>query len=293
VAYFDTTPDNIGNQPGFRGGENIDVDVSTTNDPLSGGRKISNTAPTESLQYTLNVLEEGLYDIDARVASPDPGASFRIEIDSGLFLPPVTIPDTNGLDNMVTIAAAANVFLQQGPHLLRLIMVSDTTAADNFAGSYNFLRVRPASTGTFVLTPHDSTVRAGSRTQLSLEWTVPVGGWRVLREVDLRLRDDRGRQIWLRFDEATNSVRMYNSVTGAFGKAQTIGSNRILNGPLAKLYLSTSEVLANGPDSPTVVLKFDVKFKGSSRGAWAIETAATDDAGHIDPFKTAGNLTVD
>jgi hypothetical protein len=45
VSYFDTTPDNSGNQPGFRDGENIDVDVSTTNDPLSGGRRISNTAP--------------------------------------------------------------------------------------------------------------------------------------------------------------------------------------------------------------------------------------------------------
>ncbi len=292
ISYSDTTVANTGNQPGFRSGENIRVDVSTTTDPLSAGRRVTDTAPGEFLEYSIQVATSGLYDIDARVSSPDLGATFRIDIDQRTLLPITEIPDSNGVDNMVTIVAGSNVFLNAGPHILRLNIETDTAATGDFAGSFNFFTVRPASTGTFDLTPSDSVVRAGERTQLSLSWTVPVGGWRVLNQVDLRLRTESGDLIWLRFDEATNTIARYNSATGKFGPAKAVGSNKVLRGPLANLYLSTTTVAAAGPDSPTVVLTFDLRFKANARGHYTIEAAASDDLGHNDPFQFAGAIAV-
>jgi hypothetical protein len=292
VAYSDSTVANTGNQPGFRGAENIAVDVSTTTDPLSGGRRVTNTAPGEFLEYTIVVADSGFYDFDARVSSPDLGATFHLELDGAALGPAVPIPDTNGEDAMTSIAAASNVLVTAGPHILRLAIDTDTVAAGDFAGSFNFILVRPATTGIFSVTPSNETVSAGGRTPLSLSWTVPVGGWRVLRQVDLRLRDDSGRLIWLRFDEVANTVRMFNSSSGKFGPAKTIGSNNVLSGPLADLYLSTTTLAAAGPTAPTVVLTFDLRFKNSARGHYTIETAASDDLGHEDSFATAGKIEI-
>lgn len=292
ISYSDSTVANTGNQPGFRSGEAIRVDVSTTVDPISAGRRVTNTAPNEFLEYSIHVAEAGLYDFEARVASPDLGATFRLDIDQRFLLPVVAVPDTNGADNMVTVVAGTNVFLTEGPHILRINIETDTNAADDFAGSFNFIRVRPSTTGTFHLTPTASTVAAGESTQLELTWTVPQGGWTVLNQVDLRLRDDQGRLIWIRFDEATRTVSLYNSSTGKFGPAKKLGSNTVLSGPLADLNLSSSSFAAAGPSDPTVTLSFDLRFKGNSRGTYQIETAATDDLGHSDPFRFAGTLEI-
>ncbi len=292
VAYHDTTVDNIGSAPGFRNVENIDVDVSPSVDVPSIARRVSNTAPGEFLEYTINVAASGFYDFDARVSSPDPGASFHIEIDGVSIAPSVAVPDTDGQDNMITIPAASNVVLTAGPHILRLAIDTDTDDNSDFAGRFNFITIRPASAGTLELTPPDSVVSAGERTQLSLAWTVPVSGWTVLKQVDLRLRDDFGALIWIRFDEANRTFSLYNSASGKFGPAKKVGSNGVLNGPLADLYLSTTTVVAAGPAAATVVFTFDLRFKSNARGHYTVEAAASDDLGHNDPIAFAGTIDV-
>ncbi len=292
VSYHDTTAGNNGDQPAFRAGENIDVDVSNTIDTPSTGRRVTNTAPGEFLEYTIFVAETGIYDFDARVSSPDLGATFHLEIDGVSVNSPVGIPDTNSSDNMVSIAVASNALLTAGPHILRVAIDTGTGVNNNFAGSFNFILVRPASTGTFELSPQHTVVNAGDRTKLALAWTVPVGGWRVLNQMDLRLRDDQGRMIWFRWDEASNTIRRYNQATGKFGPAKAIGSYAVLAGPWANLYLRTTTVVAAGAAAPTVILTLDVKFKHSARGHYVVETAASDDLGHNDPFQSAGTLHV-
>ena len=291
VSYHDSTLDNSGNTPGFRGAENIDVDVSNTSD-VDGGRRVTNTAPGEFLEYTLNVAQSGFFDFDARVSSPDLGASFHLAIDDISLSGPIAVPDTNGEDNMVTIAAASNVTLLAGPHILRLAIDTGTGVNNNFAGSFNFITIRPASAGTFELAPANSVVSAGEHANLSLAWTVPVGGWTVLKQVDLRLRDDLGRLIWIRFDEANRTFSLYNESNGKFGPAKKVGSNSVLSGPLADLYIGTTTVAAGGPSAPIVVFTFDLRFKASARGHYTIEAAASDDLGHNDPLAFAGTLNV-
>ncbi len=293
VSYGDTTGGNSGNDPAFRSGENIDVDVSTTVDPASGGRRVTNTAPEEFLEYTINVAESALYDFDVRVSSPDLGATFRVLIDNvSVSSSPIAIPDTNGADNMVTIAAGSNVILTAGFHVLRLAIITGTGVNNNFAGSFNFITVRPASTGTFDLTLQHTTVAAYQHVNLALAWTVPVGGWRTLKQVDLRLRDDNGRLIWIRFDEATNTMSLYNQTTGKFETEKEVGSYGVLRSPLANVYMKTTTIAANGANDPTVVITFDIKFKAIARGHWTVEAAASDDLGHNDPFAFAGTVDV-
>jgi hypothetical protein len=293
IAYHDTTAGNSGNQSTvFRIPENIDVDVSTTTDTASVGRRVTNTAPGEFLEYTIVVDETGLYDFDARVSSPDTGATFHLEIDGVALSAPVAVPDTGSEDNMTTIAVASNVLLSAGPHILRLAIDTGTGVNNDFAGSFNFIAVRPASTGTFELTPAASSVAAEDRMQLSLAWTVPSLGWRVLKDVDLRLRDDAGNLIWIRFNEAANTVALYNTSTATFSSAKRIGSDIVLSNPLVNLFVKTTTRTAAGPTAPTVVLTFDLKFSAKARGHWTIEAAASDDRGHNDPFAFAGVLDV-
>lgn len=294
IAYHDTTVGNNGNDPDFRASENLDVDLSTTTDPISLGRRITNTARGEFLEYTIVVERSGSYDFDARVSSPDPGARFHLEIDEVPLSAPVSVPDTNGEDNMVTVAAASNVQLTAGPHVLRLVFDRDTFNLNDFAGSFNFIAVRPAPlfAGTFELTQTASSVAADERTQMSLAWTVPSLGWRVLEHVDLRMRDDSGNVIWIRFDEAANTIALYNLWTGTFSPGTPIGSDVVLFSPLVNLYVRTTTVTAAGPTAPTVVLTFDLKFSAMARGHWTIEAAANDDRGHADPFAFAGELEI-
>src|SRR5262249_24971779 len=131
-------------------------------------------------------------------------------------------------------------------------------------------------------------------TKLALEWTVPHGGWRVLKDVELRLRDDDGRTILrIRFDEATNTFRLYDPKKKRFGKARAVGSGGVLASRCGRVYLAGSTVRADGPADPSVVLTFDVVLKKNLKSRHlTIEAAASDDLGHSDPFAFAGTLDV-
>ena len=137
-----------------------------------------------------------------------------------------------------------------------------------------------------------ASLAAEERMQLSLAWTVPSLGWRVLKDVDLRLRDETGQLIWIRFNEAASTVALFNTATATFSSAKKIGSDVALFRPLVNLYVKTTTRTAAGPTAPTVVLSFDLKFSAMARGHWTIEAAASDDRGHNDPFAFAGVLDV-
>jgi hypothetical protein len=293
IAYHDTTVGNSGNQSGvFRVPENTDVDVSTTTDTESVGRRVTGTAPGEFLEYTVFFEGSGVYDFDVRLSSPDLGATFHLEIDGVPISASVAVPDTGGEDNMVTIAAASGVLVRGGPHILRLAFDTGTGVNNNFAGSFNFIAIRRGFAGTFELTPAASSVAAEERMQMSLAWTVPSLGWRVLEHVDLRLRDDSGRLIWIRFDEAANTIALFNSSTSTFSPVKALGSDVVIFSPLVNLYVKNTKVTAAGPTSPTMVLTLDLKFSAIARGHWTIEAAASDDRGNNDPFAFAGVLDV-
>ncbi|MFL5241582.1 MAG: carbohydrate-binding domain-containing protein [Gemmataceae bacterium] len=292
VAYHDTTPGNSGNATGFRSSENINVDVAITSD-VGGGNHIAATAVGEFLEYSLNSV--GVFTsstLEFRVASSGAGAGFHVEIDGVAVTQLIQIPDTGGFQNFITLSVP-NVFLKEGPHIMRLAM--DTATSSGSAGIYNFITFLPSSqsTGTFALTPAETTAVPDQHTQLSLAWTVPAGGWHTLKDVQIRLLDDQGIALWIKFDEAANTVSLFNPASGKFGPAQKVGSSGVLSNQYATLYLSTSSVHADGPSAATVLLTFDISFKSSTRGRlFRIEAAAGDDFGREQPFELAGFLEV-
>jgi hypothetical protein len=167
---------------------------------------------------------------------------------------------------------------------------------DGFSGTYNFIRVRPAGgqTGSFALRPAESSVIPGRTTTMSLDWTVPFGGWRVLKTVELRLRDaGSARPLWVRFNEAANTLSLYDPNTRRFGPARALGSNGVLANRFVQVHLKTSAVTAAGPTAPKMTLKLDVTFKNSTAGRrYKVQAAASDDLGHADGFADAGTLAV-
>jgi hypothetical protein len=151
----------------------------------------------------------------------------------------------------------------------------------------------PGSTGTFALTPEHSAVAGNDHLTLALQWKVPAGGWRVLRDVELRLRDEDGVALWVKFDEAANTFSLFNPHSGRFGPGKTPGDAGVLSDGYATLHLQTSSVQAAGPTAPSVLITLDVSFHHSAAGRhFVVEAAASDDLGHADPFAFAGTVDV-
>jgi hypothetical protein len=290
VAFHDTDSSNSGGNA-FRG--NLGVDIKPTSD-AGGGFRVTDTAIGEFLEYTAFVNQGGNYDFDFRLSSPDPGARYHLEIDGVNVTGSLAVPDTNNFDAMTTQTKAA-VPIGAGPHLLRLAFDAQTGVGTPFAGSFNSITVRPtpASTGTFALSPSNTTVSVGRRQSFALEWTVPLGGWRLLKDVDIRFRDRKGIAFWLRFDEASNTFRVFDSEKNRFSAGKQVGGNGALSTPSATLRLQHSRIVASGSDDVSVVIQFEITFKNPARGRrFTIESAATDDLGHADPFRTAGFVRV-
>jgi hypothetical protein len=272
------------------------VDIKAEVNDAGGGARVTDTQPGEFLEYTILVQDDGNYDFDFRVSSPVAGGSLHAEIDGVNVTGAVAVPNTGSFDAMTTVTKTA-IPLTEGPHTLRLAFDTGTTTGTtpNFAGSINFLAIRPSGgTGTFKLSPASASVRGGSSTKLALEWTVPQGGWRVLKDVELRLHDDNGRTILrIRFNEASNTFQLYDPKKKKFGKAKAVGSNGVLSNKFARVHLATSTVQADGPTDPSVVITFDITLKKNLKGRHlTVEAAASDDLGHAAAFAFAGTLDV-
>src|SRR5206468_282321 len=117
---------------------------------------------------------------------------------------------------------------------------SDISGHPNFAGSFNFIEISPSAPGTFEFAPASSTIKAGKHTTLALTWTVPSGSWHLLEDVQLRIRDDQGTILRIKFDEASGTFSLYHPSKHKFGPGKTPGSNGVLSNKYVKIRLSQS-----------------------------------------------------
>lgn len=285
IAYHDSTPTNTGGA--YRPNEGVDIFPNP-----SGGFYVDDTRVGESLSYTIFAAANAQYDIDVSAAAASPGALFHLEVDGSPVGTPnqLSVPAT-GSDTNFALVTTRNILLTQGPHVLRLVM--DAPAVASFScGAFDFITVRRSqqSIGTFQLTGANTTVPDSGIATLGVQWTVPGTSWHDLTAIDLRLRDDQGIVMWLRFDEASQTISLYNAHSGKFGPAKKIGSNGTLSNGDVRIDLSEIRLVAAGPNSPTVNLTFPIHFLHKMHRHLLIEVAATDDAGHIGDFVTAGTL---
>jgi hypothetical protein len=150
------------------------------------------------------------------------------------------------------------------------------------------------STGSFDLTPTDSTVAIHDRLNYAYTWTVPAPlNWHALEFLQLRIRDGDDTIISVLFDEASKIFVLLNEGTGEIEGGFAAGSDNRLQTPEATLYLADTTVVGSGPTGPSVTLNLSLSFKPQAAGRTFIaEVAASDDFGHQDGFTPAGALTV-
>jgi hypothetical protein len=146
--------------------------------------------------------------------------------------------------------------------------------------------------GRLDLTPADATVTVGDRVTYRLVWTVPDGGWRSLNTIELRIGDG-GSLLWVRFDEASGTLSVWNPAARTFGPSFAPGRPNVLKARGATVYLADSRVVASGPTSPEVTLVLALGFEPPAVGQdYPVEVRATNDDGAVQGFDRAATLTV-
>ena len=100
----------------------------------------------EWLEYAVDVMSGGPYNLEARVASDGPGGSFHVELDGIDVSGSLTVPNTGGWTTWQTVSR--DLSLPPGPHTLRLAM--DTNGATGGIGNFNYLRFTALTPGDTV-----------------------------------------------------------------------------------------------------------------------------------------------
>lgn len=120
VAYHEANND--GNQGGatFR---NDEVDIEETAD-VDGDYNVGYILNGEWLEYTIDVVSTGVYDLALRVAADGDGKTMHIEIEGVDVTGPIDIPNTGGWQSWETVMIN-NISLTEGEHVMRLVFESD------------------------------------------------------------------------------------------------------------------------------------------------------------------------
>jgi len=90
------------------------------------------------LNYSVDVMSAGNYDIDVRVASGGVGGSFHIEVNGVDKTGRLTVPNTGGWQTWTTIHCPT-IALSPGPQVWRLVM--DTNGSTSAVGNFNYITV--------------------------------------------------------------------------------------------------------------------------------------------------------
>jgi beta-glucanase (GH16 family) len=133
VAYHDLDGANQGGQ--YRPIEA--VDVGTTTD-AGGGFNVGWLKAGEWLNYTVTASATQSYTFSARVASAVGGGQFHVEIDGVNVTGTMTINNTTGWQNYVTITSAP-FNLTAGQHVVTLVM--DTNGSTGSVGNINWFAI--------------------------------------------------------------------------------------------------------------------------------------------------------
>ena len=140
--------------------------------------------------------------------------------------------------------------------------------------------------------PPEAIVKVGERFTYGVKWTHPVR-WRLLDTVDIRITDDEGDVLYVRFDEPSNTYSLFNPANQRFMRPALPGSRTLFETPAATMDLQDSNVVGTGPDGPSVTLKLGLRFKAKAAGrVFRVEAFATDDDGNQQGFDEAGIIAV-
>jgi MYXO-CTERM domain-containing protein len=147
------------------------------------------------------------------------------------------------------------------------------------------------SVGVPELVPPNPATAPQDLTSLILRWAHPQR-WRALDTIDLRLRDDDQPVLWVRFDEAANTLAVCTA-DGRCGAGVEPGTGAPIAGETATFYPGESAVRGTGPTGPSVDLIVTFSLAQSLAGRVVqVETAAREDSGEQQGFLPIASLEV-
>ena len=113
VAYNDDDSANLGGQ--YRLTEGVDIENCSD---VGGGYDVGFTNAGEWLKYTVNVEATGTYVFQARMATPDSGNTFHVEVDGYNISGSVAVPVSGGWQTWETVSFTTPV-ITKGLHVIR------------------------------------------------------------------------------------------------------------------------------------------------------------------------------
>ncbi len=132
--------------PGNRGGglRHVAAEIETCAD-IGGGYNLGLLSAGDWFRYTVNVVSNGIFTVEARVSSPRPGGRFHVEFHRGrqTHKVPFVIPQTGGWHNWRTIRRD-DVALSAGQQELRVVMDRNAPGL-GVVGDLHYLYLRPSA----------------------------------------------------------------------------------------------------------------------------------------------------
>jgi hypothetical protein len=132
IAYLDQDVVNSGGQ--YRAAERVDIESCS-----EGGFNVGWIGAGEWLEYTVNVTSAGAYTLQARVATPNAGKIFHVELDGINISGPVAVPNTGNWQVYQTVSVTTPA-LTTGVKVLRVFM-------DGFDFNINYINFVSSGTG--------------------------------------------------------------------------------------------------------------------------------------------------
>jgi hypothetical protein len=114
IAYNDNDAANNGGQ--YRPAEAVDIENCS-----EGGYNVGWIGTNEWLNYTVNVTTAGAYILQARVATPNAGKNFHVELDGVNISGNIAVPNTGGWQTWQTVSVLTPA-LTTGQKVLRIVM---------------------------------------------------------------------------------------------------------------------------------------------------------------------------
>ncbi|MGH7213815.1 MAG: carbohydrate-binding protein [Tepidisphaeraceae bacterium] len=262
IAFNDTDAANIlgGN---FRPGDAVDVEATAD---VGGGWGVGCVAPGEWLEYTLDVPQAGLYDVQFRVASFGAGGTFRAEFNGADKTGNVAVPNTGGWQNWTTITRTVN--LAAGPQVMRLAFVG--AGPSYWIGNFNWVRIVRTSSG-------------GNNSPAAPVITEPPVDGYVVSAEDLHMEtlvfadpdatDAHAATDWEVWTTGATPVRVWSALNKTFGAD--------------KIHIHFGDGAFEGPLAGQIRLNFDTPYQLRVRHKDSSGDAATEWSQHsVRNFRT-------
>ncbi|MCB8969098.1 MAG: S8 family serine peptidase [Ardenticatenaceae bacterium] len=139
----------------------------------------------------------------------------------------------------------------------------------------------------------NASVQTGVQTTFAISWTHPISSWRVMENIDLRLKDENDQTaFWIRFSEGnpTSTISLLNVsgtqiVSGTLVSGQ-LGENRdLVITDTVTMHLGDTYFFGSGQ---TVVISPSLTFGAQAVGRYMVEFAVENDDGEIQDADVTG-----